>query len=277
MERSTKLDFGSMGGHETESKCKILGHSDVPDASAISCVVESSLAGTRSSAALPVEEGRLEEKIDRQVPGECVTRAAESFEAPATDRQTVVDSRELQSSEMLISRFYDRLYAYCFRLSGRHVDAEDLCQQVFVSLLRYRHKIHTPDAIEGWLITTARRSYWQQLKQRSQQSIVQLDQIDALIGVGSTLIDELERKDWVHRALEKLSPLARVILVMFYFEEKSYQQISEELEIPIGTVMSRLSRGKLALRDALLETSDNQPGDLNGDMITEDLRESIRL
>lgn len=277
MDRSTKLDFGSMVGEETGSKCETLGHSDVPDASAISCVVESSPAGTRSSATLPVEEGRSKEKIEKQVAGECIATTAESSESSATDRKTVVDSRELESSEILISRFYDRLYAYCFRLSGRHVDAEDLCQQVFVSLLRHRQKIHTPDAIEGWLVTTARRSYWQQLKQRTQQSIVQLDQIDALIGVGSTLIDELERKDWVHRALEKLSPLARIILVMFYFEEKSYQQISEELEIPLGTVMSRLSRGKVALRDALLETSDNQPVDLNGDMITEDLRESIRL
>jgi len=66
----------------------------------------------------------------------------------------------------------------------------------------------------------------------------------------------LEREDWVEHAMNQLSPLARIMVMMYYFEEKSYQQISDELEIPIGTVMSRLSRSKEMLREALLKTAE---------------------
>jgi RNA polymerase sigma-70 factor (ECF subfamily) len=65
----------------------------------------------------------------------------------------------------------------------------------------------------------------------------------------------LERVDWVHQALDQLSPIARIIVVMFYFEDKSYQQIAQELDVPMGTVMSRLSRSKDMLREALLKTA----------------------
>jgi RNA polymerase sigma-70 factor (ECF subfamily) len=58
----------------------------------------------------------------------------------------------------------------------------------------------------------------------------------------------------VHRALGDLTPTARVIVMMFYFDDKSYQQIAQELNIPLGTVMSRLSRSKEVLRDALLKS-----------------------
>ncbi len=63
--------------------------------------------------------------------------------------------------------------------------------------------------------------------------------------------DDLERRDWVQAALDQLEPEFRVVVLMFYFEQLSYTEIAEAMEIPMGTVMSRLSRAKSHLKRCL--------------------------
>lgn len=177
-------------------------------------------------------------------------------EANATDPQIVSSVMAYADLHEFVDRHYDSTYAYCYRLSGRRESAEDLCQQVFVAAVKHFRQIRQVDAAKGWLATTARRMFWQSLKEQTRQSeLFHLTQLEQ-----SPTEDRneavVERHDWVHQALNRLTPAARVVVVMFYFEEKSYQQISQELEIPIGTVMSRLSRSKEILREELLKTAE---------------------
>jgi RNA polymerase sigma-70 factor (ECF subfamily) len=165
--------------------------------------------------------------------------------------ETVVDER--MSPEHIVQLHYATVYAYSYRLCGDRNQADDLCQQTFVTAFRSLAQLKDPRAAGGWLATTARRLFWQQLKANSKE---QATAGNLLKPDSPTYMIDFERGDWVEVALRKVSPMARMILVMYYFEEKSYQEIAEELEIPLGTVMSRLSRGKTLLRTALLQTAE---------------------
>ena len=152
-----------------------------------------------------------------------------------------------------VEQHYDRTFAYCYRLSGRRSDAEDLCQQVFVAAVKHLGQIRSLESSQAWLATTARRMYWQSLRESTRQNTLFHPTLNEPESPNESCEKQLEREDWVHQSLTQLTPVARIIVVMFYFEEKSYQQIAQELDIPIGTVMSRLSRSKELLRAALLK------------------------
>lgn len=155
-----------------------------------------------------------------------------------------------------VDQHYDRTYAYCYRLSGQRSDAEDLCQQVFVAAVKHLGQIRSLESAQAWLATTARRLYWQSLKESSRQTTLLHSQLNEPESEHEPCEYKLEREDWVHQALAQLNPLARIIVVMYYFEDKSYQHIAQELDIPMGTVMSRLSRSKEMLREALLKAAE---------------------
>ena len=165
--------------------------------------------------------------------------------------ETFVDER--MSPERMVQLHHTRIYAYCYRLCGDRNQADDLCQQTFMTAFRSLAQLKNRDAAGGWLATTARRLFWQQLKTNSKQQAID-GNLPEPSAKAYTM--DVERGDWIEVALGKVSPMARMILVMYYFEEKSYQEIAEELEVPIGTVMSRLARGKSLLKTALLETAD---------------------
>lgn len=155
-----------------------------------------------------------------------------------------------------VDQHYDPTFVYCYRLSGRRSDAEDLCQQVFVAAVKHLGQIRSLESAQAWLATTARRMYWQSLRESTRQNTLYHPTLNEPESPNEACEKRLEREDWVHQSLTQLTPVARIIVVMFYFEEKSYQQIAQELDIPIGTVMSRLSRSKELLREALLKMAE---------------------
>jgi RNA polymerase sigma-70 factor (ECF subfamily) len=123
-------------------------------------------------------------------------------------------------------------------------------------VVKHLEQIRSLESAQSWLATTARRLYWQSLRETSQKNGALQSQIAEPACQLESFETKLERDDWVHHALNQLSPLARIMVMMYFFEAKSYQQIADELEIPMGTVMSRLSRSKEMLRDALLKTAE---------------------
>lgn len=149
----------------------------------------------------------------------------------------------------LVRRHADDLYRYAWRLSGNQADAEDLVQQTFVQATTYFDSLREASKARSWLFTILRNAFFKLCKQRTQAPAVnaamEVDEIPAAMtqapidGQALTL------------ALNELSDEHRVVLVMYYFEELTYQEIAEKLDWPIGTVMSRLSRGKAKLRGRL--------------------------
>lgn len=157
------------------------------------------------------------------------------------------------SLEALVVAHHAAVYRYAFRLTGNAVDAEDLTQQTFLVAQQKLHQLRDAHCAGGWLFAIARTSY---LKSLAKPFPVSCDSDLAEVPTTSREILDVDSQE-LQNALEELPAEMRVTIVMFYFEDLSYQQIADEQGVAIGTVMSRLSRAKERLRERLgTETPD---------------------
>ncbi len=154
----------------------------------------------------------------------------------------------------LIQQHYELLYRISFRLTGSAADAEDLTQQTFLTAQQKLHQLREADSAKAWLLTILRHHFFRARSRASLQS-VSLGSVpepsQSPEESASLQADELQQ------ALNELPEEFRFPLVLFYFHAMSYQEIAAELSLPIGTVMSRLSRGKRHLRKRLLGEDDS--------------------
>jgi len=161
----------------------------------------------------------------------------------------------------LVTEHHAAVYRYAFRLTGSAVDAEDLVQQVFLLAHQRLGQLREDSRAAGWLMAIARNCFLKG-KRRLRTSEPLLDEPLAA--------EEEQFPNWLdpeqlQLALDQLPEDARVILVMYFFEDCSYKEIAEALEVPIGTVMSRLSRAKTRLRQLLsIDSAQLGEGQLGG-------------
>ncbi|WP_397568182.1 RNA polymerase sigma factor [Schlesneria sp. T3-172] len=153
----------------------------------------------------------------------------------------------------LVEQFAELLYRYAYRLTGNAVDAEDLTQQTFLTAQQKCDQLRDCNAAKGWLCSILRNAFLTTRRQRGRTQ--------PLEGVVDSLSlqdppDSLVDPDELQRALMELPEEHRSPLILFYFEEFSYQEIAEQMQLPIGTVMSRLSRAKAFLRRRLSEETE---------------------
>jgi len=152
----------------------------------------------------------------------------------------------------LVDRFYPALYRFALSLARSQADACDLTQQTFYVWATKGHALREAAKAKSWLFTTLYREF---LKgRRRSERLTPLDTVieteaDPVNLVAET-IATMDAEE-VIEALKEVDEAFRAALTLFYLEDLSYNEIAEVLEIPMGTVMSRLSRGKAQLRARL--------------------------
>ena len=161
---------------------------------------------------------------------------------------------------MLVRKYQDRLFNALVHVTGSTHEAEEVVQdamlQAYTKLASFRGK----SSFYTWLYRIAfNQSISRQRKKRPRVSLDGLHDNDGLDPEGSAeqpaaKIERSERAAQVHRALGELGEEFRAILVLREMENCDYETISEVLGIPIGTVRSRLHRGRTMLRERLRET-----------------------
>jgi RNA polymerase sigma-70 factor (ECF subfamily) len=158
----------------------------------------------------------------------------------------------------LIDAHYEALYRYAYRLSGSAADAEDLTQETFGKALARLPQLREPERAKAWLFRILRNLYLHKVRDQKRHRVVPLDAIGDLAGrdCGAEMPEIDPAK--LQQALNDLDESFRTPIILFYFEEFSYRDIAEQMELPIGTVMSRLARAKAYLRTRLAPT-DEQP------------------
>lgn len=175
---------------------------------------------------------------------------------PNPEPSTPLTSVGTPNLELVVRENYADVYRYCFSLTGKAEDAADAAQQAFLSLTRSQHSVQHWDRIRSWLFTTAKRHIFRQFERRQKKQEVSLD--DDNIPESAFAIDDqiLERIDGASAvaALQSVDITFREVLVLFYLQQLSYEEISAELGVPIGTVMSRLYRGKRKLAEVFNST-----------------------
>ncbi|GAA1394583.1 RNA polymerase sigma factor SigE [Luteococcus peritonei] len=156
--------------------------------------------------------------------------------------------------EELVRDHTDQVYRLALRLTGNRHDAEDLTQDVFIRVFRSIHSF-TPGTIDGWLhrITTnlfldgARRKQRIRMDPMAEQS----ERVVGEVGSPDEIVDDASLDADVHAALAALAPEYRVCVVLCDIEGLSYDEIADVLDVKIGTVRSRIHRGRSQLREAL--------------------------
>src|SRR4051794_28517428 len=141
----------------------------------------------------------------------------------------------------LIAAHHAPLYRYAYRLTGVAADAEDLTQQTFLIAHQKVDQLREAERAAGWLFAVLRSCYLKWRRKRFPMSSTLADLDMGEVAEQSTDLAAVDAEE-LQQVLGELSDDLRMILLMFYFEELSYKQIADDLEIPIGTVMSRLSR-----------------------------------
>lgn len=156
-----------------------------------------------------------------------------------------------QEYEALVAAHYAQLYRFALSLARSEADASDLTQQAFYLLAAKGGQIRDQAKARSWLATTLYREFLNSRRRGARFEHVSVEQDAAeLPAVEPDLARQLDGTSAL-AALQSVPELYRAPLSLFYLQDHSYQEIAEILGIPIGTVMSRLARGKAELRSQL--------------------------
>ena len=157
-----------------------------------------------------------------------------------------------QSFKQQLETFRPRLYRIAYSWSHNPDLADDLVQETMVKALRKSEQVRNHDAIDGWLfgiLTNCWRDYFRKRKE--------LDDIDNVILVEETTpvhhVEQQNIVDKVRTAIATLPASQCQVLTLVDLEEMTYAEVANVLEVPIGTVMSRLCRARKTLSSKLLE------------------------
>lgn len=172
-----------------------------------------------------------------------------------------IRSREF---EKLVLQHLDMLYAVALRLTRNATDAQDLTQNTVVKALRFHNRFKDGTYIKAWLLTILRNTFINEYRRRVRRPyFVELSGSEAAASTApdpdiayepaeENAVDLLELlDDEVKEAVESLPEDFRLAVIMADLEDKSYKEIAEAMGCPLGTVMSRLYRGRKLLRQRL--------------------------
>jgi RNA polymerase sigma-70 factor (ECF subfamily) len=151
----------------------------------------------------------------------------------------------------MLPELLPRLWAFALRLSGDQHDAEDLVQRACLRGLERCHQLQPGTAPLSWMFSIVHSTWINELLARSVRKRSSFDWNDDFLENLPDPIDRDPETQLMHRqiidAVERLPDAQRVLMLLVAVEGLSYQQAADVLEVPIGTIMSRLSRARQAV------------------------------
>ena len=147
----------------------------------------------------------------------------------------------------LVGHWHDPVWRYVRRMLDGPGRADDVSQEVWAGALRALPKLREPERFAPWLFTIARRSVMDHLREKySAAEPVGVEQVDDEV---AAVLDRTQLAE----GLADLPPREREVLILFYLHDLALEDCAQVLQIPPGTVKSRLSRARRLLRDRLVE------------------------
>ena len=172
----------------------------------------------------------------------------------ATDHQLMLHVREgeVASLGVLFERHHAALFNFFLRLTGNRAASEDLVQEVFFRMLKYRRSYRDQSQFTSWMYQIARHVRFDQASRRTREVRLEEDsdkRASADPAPGETM-EKLEEVALLRDALARLPPEKREILVLSRFQKLRYEEIAEILGCEVGAVKVRVYRAVRELRDA---------------------------
>lgn len=212
-------------------------------------------------------------------PGDMATLEQTTLARLEIDAQSIESRREarllarlqeqdLGAFEELVAEFERPVYSLCFRLLGDAEEARDAAQETFLKVYRGLGKFRGEAGLKTWIYRIAinqamNQQRWWRRRRRDETVSLDLSRSDSEHSIGSSiphssrspeqLAIASERERRIMRALDEVKQEYRVALILREIEELSYEEIAETLAISIGTVKSRIARGREELRRRVRE------------------------
>lgn len=160
----------------------------------------------------------------------------------------------------IVTRYSDRLYAFVFHAVGDRETARDIVQETFLRCLRYRSHYQAVAKFSTWLFTIASNLATSEIRRRVRWRFLSLDrdreegevfELPDGADLPTEALDQTILREAVQKAILSLPPSYRQPLILRDIDDMSYEEVAGILNVPVGTVKSRINRGRLKLQQKL--------------------------
>ncbi len=153
-----------------------------------------------------------------------------------------------RACRQLLNLYKGKIFSYIFRLVQNYHDAEDLTYETFIKCFNSLNTFRQDRSFKAWLFTIAHNTAMDFFRKHRQN----IEYLDDMHSVPDAFVEECEKTrkfEKLEAALARLNPQDREIVILFHYEEHSYDEISRLLDMPVSTIKTRLHRARLKLRD----------------------------
>jgi RNA polymerase sigma-70 factor (ECF subfamily) len=168
----------------------------------------------------------------------------------------------------LVTLYSRKVFGLAYRFTGRSDEAEDLTQEIFIKVYKTLDRYRESDGpFQGWLMAVARNHAIDHYRRRKQERLRRTEDPEVLETAPSREehpvagLERQERARLVHRGLRALPEDLRLPLILCDLQGRPYDEIAETLELPLGTVKSRINRARLELAKRLRGRRSELVGD----------------
>ena len=160
--------------------------------------------------------------------------------------------------EAIVNAHYEPLYRFAMSLTRAESDASDLTQQTFYVWAKRGHQLRDISKVKTWLFTTLHRAFLETRRRQIRFPHHDLEDVSEQLEAPSPEFAETDCSQ-VLLALARVDEVYQATVALFYLEDYSYKDIAEILEVPVGTIKSRIARGVAQLREIL--APDGEPSE----------------
>jgi RNA polymerase sigma-70 factor (ECF subfamily) len=155
--------------------------------------------------------------------------------------------------DQLVEKYQHRVYDLVYRITGHHADAQDAAQEAFVKAYLGLGRFRGGAAFSTWLHRIAVNAALDLLRRRPRGDLRVPHSVDPAVDPLADGAERVEARERIQRAIATLPIEQRTVVVLRDVQGCSYEEIAMIVQVPVGTVRSRLSRGREALRAALVD------------------------
>jgi len=191
--------------------------------------------------------------------------------SPPTETDALIErclAGDQEAWNQIVRTHWRKVFNLAYKFVGRHDEAEDLAQDVFLKIFKALHTFDRRANFQTWLISISRNLCIDHYRSVRKERETMARDVDASVLTPASRdrspLGELEQVDLRRRikeALAELPPTLREAVVLRDLQEFSYQEIATQLRLPEGTVKSRINRGRLELARQLRRLQSKRPGD----------------
>lgn len=173
-----------------------------------------------------------------------------------------------EAFDLLVMKYQERAYKYAFRLTRNQELAGDVVSDSFVRVYSALKNFRGQSAFSTWLYRIITNCFFDRRKRNKDALNTSIDDTVSVrsgevqrqyedTGPGPDHLAERNAREMLlHKAMDEMQESQKAILIMYHVEALSYEEIADALDMPIGTVKSRLNRARIALRDLLANHSE---------------------